>query len=239
MVGGSVDWEVDMGKGASGDHQPAMVRPSHPGAPVRDAVIAGHTGDLEHRLAARRATPTPPCAPPRSGRSTAWARSTPARSSTPWPTPTPRCVAGPVRWRVGASAGRDAGAGTLVDALAGGHCRRRTPTPSVVECAAWALGEAGSTLRARRRSRPSSVVATAHADPLCREAAVAALGAIGDPAALDSVLAALEDKPAVRRRATIALAAFDDPRVDDALRRCLEDRDWQVRQAAEDLLGRP
>jgi len=50
---------------------------------------------------------------------------------------------------------------------------------------------------------------------------------------------ALEDKPAVRRRATIALAAFDDPRVDVALRRCLEDRDWQVRQAAEDLLGRP
>ena len=49
---------------------------------------------------------------------------------------------------------------------------------------------------------------------------------------------ALEDKPAVRRRATIALAAFDDPRVDGALRRCLEDRDWQVRQAAEDLLGR-
>jgi HEAT repeat protein len=44
---------------------------------------------------------------------------------------------------------------------------------------------------------------------------------------------------AIRRRAVIALAAFDDPRVEDAWRRCLEDRDWQVRQAAEDLSGRP
>ena len=108
---------------------------------------------------------------------------------------------------------------------------------SVVESAAWALGEAGSGCG------PGVVDALAlvtrgHGDPLCREAAVAALGAIGDPAALDCVLGALEDKPAIRRRATIALAAFDDPRVDEALRRCLEDRDWQVRQAAEDLLGR-
>ena len=51
-----------------------------------------------------------------------------------------------------------------------------------------------------------------HADPLCREAAVAALGAIGDPAGLAAVLAALEDKPAVRRRAAVALAAFEGPR---------------------------
>jgi HEAT repeat protein len=109
---------------------------------------------------------------------------------------------------------------------------------TVVESAAWGLGEAGP------KCGPSIVealarVATTHADPLCREAAVAALGAVGDPGALDSVLLALKDKPAVRRRAAIALAAFDDPRVDVALRRCLEDRDWQVRQAAEDLLGRP
>ena len=76
-----------------------------------------------------------------------------------------------------------------------------------------------------------------HADPLCREAAVAALGAIGDPAGLPAVLAALEDKPAIRRRAAVALAAFDGPEVEAALRRCLEDRDWQVRQVAEDLLA--
>ena len=47
MVGGSVDWEVDMGKGGSGDHQPAMVRSSFLGAPVRAAIVAGHTGDLD------------------------------------------------------------------------------------------------------------------------------------------------------------------------------------------------
>ena len=99
------------------------------------------------------------------------------------------------------------------------------------------LGEAGSRCD-RARGRTLELVTRAHRDPLCREAAVAALGAIGDPAALDSVLAALQDKTAIRRRRHIALAAFDDPRVDVALRRCLEDRDWQVRQAAEDLLGR-
>jgi HEAT repeat protein len=71
---------------------------------------------------------------------------------------------------------------------------------------------------------------------VCREAAVAALGAVGSPPTLAVVLAALDDTPNIRRRAAIALAAFDDPRAEDGLRRCLDDRDWQVRQAAEDLL---
>jgi HEAT repeat protein len=107
---------------------------------------------------------------------------------------------------------------------------------SVVEMTAWSLGERGE------RSAVASLSALAamdsgHADPLCREAAVAALGAIGDPSGLPAVLAALEDKPAVRRRAAVALAAFDGPEVEAALRRCLEDRDWQVRQVAEDLLS--
>jgi HEAT repeat protein len=109
------------------------------------------------------------------------------------------------------------------------------PDPLVVEAACWALGE---------RGEPSVVpaladVATGHADPLCREAAVAALGAIGDPAGLPAILAGTTDKPAVRRRAVLALAAFEGPAVDEALARALEDRDWQVRQAAEDLLGEP
>ncbi|HEY6474659.1 MAG TPA: HEAT repeat domain-containing protein, partial [Acidimicrobiales bacterium] len=73
----------------------------------------------------------------------------------------------------------------------------------------------------------------------CREAAVAALGAIGDLAGLTAVLAALDDKPTVRRRATVALAGFDDPRVEPALHRAAEDRDWQVRQAAAELLDEP
>src|SRR5579864_8764771 len=47
VVGGSVNWEVDMGKGVQEGHQPATPRPSHRGAPVRDAVIAGHRGDVD------------------------------------------------------------------------------------------------------------------------------------------------------------------------------------------------
>lgn len=103
----------------------------------------------------------------------------------------------------------------------------------VVEVAAWALGEradaSGGTV-ARL-----STVATAHDDPLCREAAVAALGAIGDERGLPAILSATKDKPAIRRRAVIALAAFEGPEVDAALEAALTDRDWQVRQAAEDL----
>jgi HEAT repeat protein len=113
--------------------------------------------------------------------------------------------------------------------------------PLVAETAAWALGELTLQVRATGHARcvdSLGVMATKHADPLCREAAVAALGAIGDPSSIDYVLAALGDKPPIRRRATVALAAFEDPRVDAALNDCLTDRDWQVRQAAEDILGR-
>jgi len=69
-----------------------------------------------------------------------------------------------------------------------------------------------------------------------REAAVAALGALGEPSTLPAVLAACDDKPAIRRRAVLALAAFDNPEVDRRIRAALTDHDWQVRQAAEDLL---
>jgi HEAT repeat protein len=106
---------------------------------------------------------------------------------------------------------------------------------AVAETAAWALGEWGQA----SGDAPTDVLckmATEHSDPLCREAAVAALGAIRDRKALPSILTALEDKPAIRRRAAIALGAFDDPSAKDGLRRCLDDRDWQVRQAAEELL---
>ena len=88
----------------------------------------------------------------------------------------------------------------------------------------------------RWRWRRSCRVASEHTSPLCREAAVAALGAIGAPDTLAVVLAALDDTANIRRRAAIALAAFDDPAAEEGLRRCLGDRDWQVRQAAEELL---
>lgn len=124
--------------------------------------------------------------------------------------------------------GLGAPAGPLVvGALADGDA-------TVVEVAAWALGEL-------RPTPPGAVRALAavagHADALCREAAVAGLGAIGDPEGLPAILAATTDKPAVRRRAVLALAPFEGTEVEAALRRALTDRDWQVRQAAEDLLG--
>lgn len=104
--------------------------------------------------------------------------------------------------------------------------------PLVVDSACWAVGEHAD----RRAVRRLVNVAGQHPDARCREAAVAALGAVGDPAGLAAVLEALADRPAVRRRAAVALAAFQGNEVDAALRRCLEDRDWQVRQIAEDLL---
>ena len=73
-------------------------------------------------------------------------------------------------------------------------------------------------------------------DALVREACVAALGAIGDPRGLPTILHGCIDKPAVRRRAVLALAPFDGASVDAALQAALTDRDWQVRQAAEDIV---
>ena len=105
--------------------------------------------------------------------------------------------------------------------------------PMVVEAAAWALGERGED--GSEGVDALVAVAGSHDDALCREAAVAALGAIGDIRGLPAILAATTDKPAVRRRAVIALAPFDGPEVTAALERAQTDRDWQIRQAAEDL----
>ena len=80
-----------------------------------------------------------------------------------------------------------------------------------------------------------AALTTGHDDALVREAAVAALGAIGDEAGLAAILAATTDKATVRRRAVLALAPFDGDEVDAALARARDDRDWQVRQAGEDL----
>ena len=105
--------------------------------------------------------------------------------------------------------------------------------PSVVEVAAWALGERGEA--SAGAVDDLSRVASGHDDPLCREAAVAALGAVGDERGLPAILAAMSDKPAVRRRAVIALTPFEGPEVEAAMAAARQDRDWQVRQAAEEL----
>ncbi len=103
----------------------------------------------------------------------------------------------------------------------------------VVEVAAWACGEHES----QRDAIVERLVelAGSAAEPLVRESAVAALGAIGDTRGLAAIIAACDDKPAVRRRAVLALAPFDGADVDATIERALADRDWQVRQAAEDL----
>ena len=124
----------------------------------------------------------------------------------------------------------------------------------VVEAAAWACGEKVSCGSGGEHGQPADEpvtpapgseaaavvqklvqVAATHDDALCRESAIAALGAIGDPAGLPAVLGGLDDKPAVRRRAVIALAPFDGPEVEAALERAGGDRDRQVRAAAAEL----
>jgi HEAT repeat protein len=105
---------------------------------------------------------------------------------------------------------------------------------TVVEAAAWACGEQ-EQVDDEVLTRLIQLGVDSH-EALVREAAAAALGAIGDPRGLPTILHACTDKPAVRRRAVLALAPFDGVDVDAALQTALTDRDWQVRQAAEDVL---
>ncbi len=228
----------------AGGHQPATVQPAPNRARVRDAVLAGHRGDVEAarelardedgavRMAALGALH-------RLGRLGVDDLGTALGD----PRPAVRRRACVLAGRtLAAGAGDDgspvppaaADAGPLVDLLV--EVLTSEDDAWTVEAAAWALGEAGASC-GRGAVDALERVARGHADPLCREAAVAALGAVGDEGSLDTVLRALDDKPAVRRRAAVALAAFDGPAVESALRRCLDDRDWQVRQVAEDLLA--
>lgn len=110
---------------------------------------------------------------------------------------------------------------------------RLADAPEVVEAACTALGELGS----KEAVHELGEVALSHPEALCREAAVAALGATGAAPGLAYVLAACSDRPAIRRRAVLALSPFSGPAVEAALQAALSDRDWQVRQAAEDLLA--
>lgn len=109
--------------------------------------------------------------------------------------------------------------------------------PTVAEAAAFALGERSAKSVDAGAVAALTSMATTHHDALCREAAVASLGAVGAPDGLRAVLAATADIPAVRRRAALALAPFEGDDVDAALDRLADDHDWQVRQAVEDLRG--
>lgn len=111
----------------------------------------------------------------------------------------------------------------------------------LAELAVWALGERwqerGDDSRCTDVLDALERLARHHDDALVREAAVASLGAIGAERSVPIIIAAASDKATVRRRAVIALAPFDGPEVEAALLSAKNDRDWQVRQAAEDLLA--
>ena len=103
----------------------------------------------------------------------------------------------------------------------------------VVEAACFAVGEAHDALAVPALVR----IASAHADALCRESAVAALGAIGEQEGLPAILArvgrqATDPAPGGERPRRLR-----EPRVRGRAEAVLKDRDWQVRQAAEDVLG--
>ena len=194
----------------------------------RDVAAAGHTGDV---TLARRALddPDPSVRATALGALERLGRLDDDQLTASFGDPDPA-----VRRRAASIAARHRGV-DLTPLLA-------DPDLSVVETAAWACGEheraddgvLGTLISLATGTGPGR-------DPLVREAAVAALGAIGDDRGLDAILAGTSDRPAVRRRAVLALAPFLDPdhpraaEVTAALDRARSDRDWQVRQAAEDL----
>ena len=108
--------------------------------------------------------------------------------------------------------------------------------PEVREAAATALGELAA---------PASVeILIEHAtdeseDKLVREAAVAALGAIGDERAVPVLLGLIASgPPQIRRRCVPALSVFDGDHIEAALRRAASDKNPMVREAAEMVVGR-
>ena len=84
-----------------------------------------------------------------------------------------------VRRRACELSGRQTASGADLDGIIGALVGRLSDAePLVAETAAWALGELAPRAKAKtRRNAVGSLAATAgHGDPLCREAAVAALG---------------------------------------------------------------
>jgi HEAT repeat protein len=209
--------------------------PMEPAEPGRDSVTArrrvvaaGHRGDLE-AIEAARGDPDPTVRAARLGALDRVGGLTVPEvvDGLADPAPTVRRRAAILSAKVRGPGSRS----TLPPALVA--CLGDTE-PLVAESAAWALGERGASVAVDRLA----AMARTHDDARCREAAVAALGTIGNPDGLAAVLDALDDRPPVRRRAVVALAGFQGGEVEAALEACLSDPDWQVRQAAEVLLER-
>jgi HEAT repeat protein len=109
------------------------------------------------------------------------------------------------------------------------------PDPTVRECLATAYGEIDSADAVPWLSS----AARDDSDRHVKEAATAALGAIGNNAGLETLLLLINDgPPQVRRRAIAAITVFDDERVEPAIRRAALDRNPGVREAAEMVVGK-
>jgi len=111
----------------------------------------------------------------------------------------------------------------------------RDPDPTVREALATAYGEIDSAHTVVWLSS----AARGDSDRHVKEAATAALGAIGNNAGIETLLLLINDgPPQVRRRAIAAITVFDDERVEPAIRRAALDRNPGVREAAEMVVGK-
>ena len=105
--------------------------------------------------------------------------------------------------------------------------------PLVREAIIFEVGEA----RAAKHLTALHQIATDDEDPIVREAAVVAVGNIGDPSSLAVILAATKDKTNIRRRAAVALSQYDEDEAIERLRKlAVDDRDWQTRQIAQAII---
>jgi HEAT repeat protein len=104
---------------------------------------------------------------------------------------------------------------------------------TVIEAACFAVGEMSDGHAVPKLQ----AIALKHKEPICRESAVAALGAIGVSKAIPCLIEKLNDSHNIRRRAVLALSVFiDDDDALAAIRSRSDDRDWQVRQIVETIL---
>ncbi len=110
---------------------------------------------------------------------------------------------------------------------------------SVADAAAFSLGEREEIGAVNGLAR----MAATHEDQLCRETAVAALGALATiegsdrPAILVCLLGAMKDRAEIRRRAILGLFQFEEAEARRAVEGALRDKDRQVRAVASELLG--
>jgi len=113
------------------------------------------------------------------------------------------------------------------------------PDASVADMAAFSLGEREEIAAVNELAK----MASEHVDDLCRESAVAALGALAAtegadrPAILVCLLNAMSDRAQIRRRAVLGLFQFEEPEAQQAIEAALIDKDRQVRAVASELLG--